>query len=68
MKIVKFPMYFECVGYQTLVLPDDVDPDDEDAVWDYIESEWDGLPLPDNYEYCGGCEADRESIYEIEEV
>lgn len=68
MKIVKFPMYFECVGYQTIVLPDYVDADDKDAVWDYIEDRWDNIPVPDDYEYvCDSCQPDRESTYEIKE-
>ena len=69
MKLVTFPMYFECVGNRQIQLPDDVYANDEKAVWDYLESIWDDLPLPEQYEYVSGsCEPDKEAPIRIEEV
>lgn len=48
MKIVRFPIYYECVAYHELELPDHVDAEDEDAVKDYISEHWEELPFPDD--------------------
>ena len=65
---VRFPMYFECVAYQEIDLPDYIDPDNEQAVKDYVESEWWDIPLPDEnkWEFVDGtCEFDPEGIYSV---
>lgn len=54
-KTVRFPVYFEVVGYRELEIPDYIDPDDEYAVREFIDDSWDHVPLPDDYEYVGGC-------------
>ena len=67
---VRFPIYFEVVGYGELDLPAEIDPKDEDAVKDYIESRWDELPLPPlgDVDYIPeSCVFDRESIIKIVE-
>ncbi len=61
MKIVKFPMYFEVCGYQTIVLPDYVDAYDEEAVKDYIDDNWEHIKLPTEYDYVGDLGFDYES-------
>ena len=43
MKIVKFPMYFKVCVYQTMVLPDYVDANDEDAVKEFIVDNWEHI-------------------------
>ena len=54
MKKVRFPIYFEVVGYGELELPEDVDTTDEEAVKDFIQSKWEDVPIP--------------SLNEVEEV
>ena len=51
---VRFPVYFEVVGYQELKLPDDINPSDEHSVLEFISDHWDDVPLPpmDEVEYC----------------
>ena len=67
---VRFHMYFEVVGYGELDLPDDIDPDDEDAVKQFIEDEWPDIPLPPLSE-CEdipeSCEFDWEAPIEVYE-
>ena len=53
MKYVRFPMYFTVCGYQTIELPDYIDSMDEDAVLEYIDSQWPNIGLPSEYEYVG---------------
>ena len=67
MKIVKFPMYFEVCGYQTMVLPDYVDANDEDAVKEFIADNWEHIKLPDDYDYVGDSGFDFEAPIEITE-
>ena len=68
MKKVRFPMYFEVAGYQTVVLPDFVDAKDGDAVRAYIDENWEHIKLPDDYEYVdGSCEFDFESPIKVED-
>ena len=65
---VRFPIYFEVVGQGELDLPEEIDPDDEDAVKDYIESQWEEVPLPDicDVEYIQeSCVFDREAYIKI---
>lgn len=49
-KIVRFPVYFEAVGYQELELPDDIDPDDDNAIRLFIDDHWDEVPIPEDHE------------------
>lgn len=61
---VRFPIYFEVVGYQEIDLPDDIDPDDEDAIKRYIDDSWGDIPFPDLCdceEIVDGCQFDWES-------
>lgn len=65
---VRFPMYFEVVGYQEIDLPDDIDPNDIEAIKEYIDDEWPDIPLPpreDWEELSDTCEFDLESRIEI---
>ena len=55
MKTVSFPMYFEVCGMQKIVLPDYIDACDEDAIREYIDSQWDYIKLPEKYDYVGDC-------------
>lgn len=48
-KVVRFPVYFEAVGYHDLKLPDDIDPDDDDAVRQFIDDHWDDVPIPEDH-------------------
>jgi hypothetical protein len=50
-KVVRFPVYFEAVGYHELELPDDIDPDDDDAVRQFIDDHWDEVPIPEDHEF-----------------
>ena len=70
MKKVRFPIYFEVVGYGELELPEEIYEKGEDHVKDYIESQWDELPLPPlgDVDYIAdSCVFDRESIIKIVE-
>lgn len=51
MKTVTFSMVWQCIGYQTIELPDDIDATDEEAVRDYIEDNWEDIPLPPDCDY-----------------
>jgi len=68
---VRFPMYFEVVGYGELDLPDSINPDDEDAVKEFIEDEWPDIPLPDLRD-CEdlpeSCVFDWDSVIEVYEA
>lgn len=48
-KVVRFPVYFEAVGYHELELPDDIDPDDDDTVRQFIDDNLDNIPIPENH-------------------
>lgn len=64
-KLVRFPVYFQVCGYQTMELPDDLDAEDEDAVKEYIDDHWPDVALPKETEYVGDDGFDFESIIEI---
>ena len=65
---VRFPMYFEVVGYHEMELPDDIDINDEDAIKEFLEENWQDIPLP-NIEDCeyvmDSCVFDRDSTIKI---
>ena len=44
---VKFGMIWSVYGKQTVDLPDNINPDDLDAVKDYLETIWADIPLPE---------------------
>lgn len=62
MKTVKFGMFWQCYGYQTVELPDHIDADDPDAVKAYLESIWPDIPLPEGDYVPESDELDPESI------
>jgi hypothetical protein len=64
-KTVVFPMYFEVCGMQKIVLPDYIDANDEDAIKEYIDDNWDHIKLPDDYEYVGDNGFDYECEIEV---
>lgn len=64
-KIVRFPVYFEAVGYHELELPDDIDPDDDDAVRHFIDDNLDDVPIPEDHEVVGGYNFDWDSYIEV---
>ena len=68
MKRVKFGMVWQCYGYQDIELPDDIDINDEDAVQEYLENNWDNIPLPEGEYVSGSDELDLEFMeaYECE--
>lgn len=67
MKYVKFTMYFEVAGYQTLPLPGDIDASDEEAVKEYIADNWDHIKLPKEFDYVGDNGFDFESPIKVYE-
>lgn len=62
MKRVKFGMFWQCYGYQDIELPDYIDVNDEDAVKNYLESNWDNIPLPEGEYVSGSDEPDFEFL------
>lgn len=62
MKEVSFGMYWQTYGRQSLILPDDIDVNDIEAVKAYIMSQWDDIPLPDGDYVSESDELDEESI------
>lgn len=54
-KVVRFPVYFKAIGYHELELPDDIDPDDDDAVRLFIDDHrndvliWDEVHIPEDH-------------------
>ena len=60
-RFVSFGMYWQEYGYQTIELPSHIDPDDRDAVIEYIRSVWDNIPLPEGSYVSGSDELDPES-------
>lgn len=62
MKTVKFGMFWQCYGYQTVELPDHIDADDTDAVKAYLESIWSDIQLPEGDYVPESDELDPESI------
>ena len=46
MKEVTFGMVWQMAGKQTIMLPDDIDPNDQDAIREYIQENWDSIPIP----------------------
>ena len=67
MKVVRFPVFFECCGEQQLVLPDSIDADNEDAVKDYIEDHIWELSIPEDAEPVGNIEIDWDAPIKIVE-
>jgi hypothetical protein len=51
MKTVTFGMVWQVFGKQTINLPDNIDTTDEDAVKNYIQEQWDNIPLPTESDY-----------------
>ena len=64
-KIVRFPVYFEVVGYHELELPDYIDAENENDVKEFIAEQWSSVPLPDDFEYVGECDFDWHAPIEI---
>lgn len=67
-KKARFPMYFEVCAYQEVELPESVDANDEDEVRQYIEDNWDDIPLPDEgtWDYIDGtCWPDADAEIEV---
>lgn len=63
---VSFGMFWQVYARQTVNLPDDIDPDDDEDVKSYIRSVWDSVPIPRDGDYIlGSDEFDEESILEI---
>jgi len=64
-KSVTFGMAWEEYGHQTVDLPDNVDPDDLEAVKSYLLSIWDDIPLPDDHDYVSGSDHLDEDFIEV---
>lgn len=62
MKTVKFGMFWQCYGYQTVELPDHINADDTDAVKAHLENIWSDIPLPEGDYVPESDELDPESI------
>ena len=64
---VRFPIYIQAVVYQEIELPDYVDHNNEEEVRDFLYTEWDSVPLPDNteWEYYGDYGIDLDAPIEI---
>lgn len=66
MKTVSFMMTWEMSGRQTIDLPDEIDPNDKDAVREYIQENWDDIPLPTDGDYIADSDTlDEESGFDI---
>ena len=65
MKKVRFRMYWEVSGLQTLELSPDINTTDE-AI-DYINDNFDDVPLPDDFDYDYGSDGFDECSVEIYE-
>lgn len=53
MAVATFGMTWQVSGTQTFIIPDDIDPADEDAVSEYLQNHWSKIPIPENGEYIG---------------
>ena len=62
MKRVRFGMCWQCYGHQDIELPDDIDTNDIDAVKEYLEKNWEDIPLPEGDYVSGSDELDCEFI------
>ena len=51
---VTFDMVWMVSGKQTIDLPDDIDPNDKEAVLSYLRFEWPNIPLPTEGDYIEG--------------
>ena len=61
-------MFFEVAALQEIELPDSIDTNDEDEVRQYIQDNWDDIPLPDTgtWDYiCGTCQPDVEGPIQV---
>ena len=62
---VKFGMIWSVYGKQTVDLPDNINPDDLDAVKDYLETIWADIPLPEGEYIDNSDELDEDGEIEI---
>ena len=63
---IEFNMYWEVCGKQVVDVPDSLDVNDRKAVMQYLEDNWDSIPLPKNSEYVDGtCLPDSETSYRV---
>ena len=63
---VEITMYWQVYGKQEVELPDDIDPNDHDAVEEYIDNHWDEIPLPVDSDYVE-CSDEWENEYTVVE-
>ena len=67
MKKVSFGTFWQVYGRQTIELPDEIDSEDEYAIIEYLQDNWDIIPLPISDTYIPGSdELDEESIVVID--
>ena len=64
-KYVKFGMFWQVYGRQTIELPDDIDEHDEKAVVEYIKSVWKDIARPTGSYILDSDEFDPEDELEI---
>ena len=62
---VKFGMIWSVYGKQTVDLPDNINPDDLDAVKDYLETIWADIPLPEGEYIDNSDDLDEDGEIEI---
>ena len=62
---VRFGMIWSVYGKQTIDLPDYINPDDGDAVKDYIETIWADIPLPEGEYIDNSVDLDEDGEIEI---
>lgn len=68
MKKVKFGMEWKCYGHQEVELPDNVDPNDSEAIAEYLKSIWNSIPVPEGEYVSGSDTLDPEYLEVIEET
>ena len=63
-KQVTFGMVWQMAGKQTIDIPDDMDPNDQDAIRDYIQENWDNISIPSDGEgdYISGSDELDETV------
>ena len=65
-KQVTFRAYWQLFSDVTINLPDEIDPDDEDAVREYCHDQWEKMSLPEDAEYLyDSDEIDDEHGFEV---
>ena len=64
MKQVTFGMVWQMAGKQTIDIPDDIDLNDQDAIREYIQENWDIIPIPSDGEgdYISGSDELDETV------